>query len=128
MLKRVELSNQNVDQRLHYLTQHGHKFMTIIYIGRHVMLYLGDYVNPLAPTQNKVPLTYQNLWGFRYSEGAGRAVVGGAALIPLLKPTETGQFSSLADKHYFQLGFLDAPTQDTLQAGSSSDLDMLSSP
>lgn len=47
-----------VPERLDYLNKHGHPFMTVIYIGGHVMLYVGkdkDYDN--------APLTFQNVWG-----------------------------------------------------------------
>ncbi|MEB7742622.1 SH3 domain-containing protein, partial [Escherichia coli] len=40
----VDLSGENTDERLRYLTEHGRPFATLIYIPGHIMLYTGNTV------------------------------------------------------------------------------------
>jgi hypothetical protein len=74
--------------------------MTIIYIGGHVMLYLG--------TQEETPITYQNVLGLAPVNRDKRYVIGQAVLFPLLKYyPEYPDAKSLANSSYFKLIFLD---------------------
>lgn len=105
--KMVDKSSDNVDQRMTYLMQNGHKLMTIVYIGGHVFLYIGNYNNPNNPG-NMMAMTYQNVWGLSPVDYSRRAVIGSSVLFPLLKTyPEDPTLNSLANKKYFQVAFLD---------------------
>lgn len=115
LVKNIDLSNATMDERLAYLAKNGHKFMTTVYIGGHVFLYLGTYTNPKDHTS--VILTYQNMWGLRPKNNDSRSVIGGAVLFPLLKSyPENPQLVSPADKSKFQLGYLDQPVEEMIQS------------
>ena len=90
-----DLSKNNVDERLHLLKETGHPLMTIIYIGGHVMLYVGN-----TDIDNKaVAITYQNVWGMAPECRDKRYVIGQSLFFPLLKNySENSDVSSLADK------------------------------
>ena len=117
-VKNVDISNATMDERLSYLEKNGHKFMTIVYIGGHVFLYLGKYPDP--KDHSTVLLTYQDMWGLRPknsdSTTDARVVIGQSVLFPLLKSyPENLQLSSQADKSNFQLGYLDEPIEEMQQ-------------
>jgi hypothetical protein len=119
LVKKVDLSQANIDQRLAYLAQYGHKFMTIVYVGGHVFLYLGNY-DHLNLSKKKVILTYQNLWGLKpknHDDAAdSRIVIGKSVLLPLLKVyPEIPHADSQANKKYFELGYLDVTPDQTKQ-------------
>lgn len=96
----VDLSAKKLDERINSLKTQGHPLMTIIYIGGHVMLYLG--------TQEETPITYQNVWGLAPVNRDKRYVIGQAVLFPLLKYyPEYPDAKSLANSSYFKLIFLD---------------------
>ena len=78
--------------------------MTIIYIGGHVMLYVGN-----TDIDNKaVAITYQNVWGMAPECRDKRYVIGQSLFFPLLKNySENSDVSSLADKSNFKLVYLD---------------------
>ena len=99
-----DLSKNNVDERLHLLKETGHPLMTIIYIGGHVMLYVGN-----TDIDNKaVAITYQNVWGMAPECRDKRYVIGQSLFFPLLKNySENSDVSSLADKSNFKLVYLD---------------------
>ena len=95
----LDLSKNNVDERIKLLKEKGHPLMTIIYIGGHVMLYIGN---------NKDVVTYQNLWGLSPENHNKRYVIGQSLFFPLLKYyPENPEVSSLASKTTFKLVFLD---------------------
>jgi len=113
----IDLSASSMDDRLQFLIQQGHPFMTIIYIGGHVMLYLGDYANPQKPSVS-VPLTYQDMWALKpknvIPSADHRAVVGQSVLFPLLRYfPEDFSLASQADKKHFQLAYLDQVMQQS---------------
>lgn len=96
----VDLSAKSMDERLSILKAKGHPLMTIIYIGGHVMLYLGNHEDEA--------ITYQNLWGLAPANRDKRYIVGQALLLPLLKSyPEASDVTSLADKPLFKLVYLD---------------------
>ncbi len=114
IVKNIDLSNATMDERLAYLEKNGHKFMTTVYIGGHVFLYLGKYTNP--KDHSSVILTYQNMWGLRPKNINSRSIIGGAVLFPLQKSyPENPQLVSLADKSKFILGYLDQPVDEMRQ-------------
>ena len=106
-VKQIDLSNLNMDERLAYLRKHGHKFMTIVYVGGHVLLYLGDYKNPNNLNENQI-LTYQEMWGLKTKTEDSRLIIGKSVLFPLLNSyPENTNIIPQANKDYFQLGYLD---------------------
>lgn len=127
IVKQVDLSEQSMDQRLDYLAKHGHKFMTIGYVGGHVFLYLGNYTNPNNPKE-KVILTYQAMWGLKPETADSRMIIGKSALFPLLKSyPENPQLVPQANKTYFQLGYLD-PSPEQMVQDNRIDLETYVSP
>ncbi len=93
-------------ERLAYLVAHGKPFLTIVYIGGHVFLYLGHYPDP-QHRDTMIALTYQNLWGLSPSPAVSRAVIGQSVLFPLLlQYQEDPHLMSLASKKYFQIAYL----------------------
>lgn len=108
----VDLSSTSEDKRLDYLMKNGHQFLTIIYIGGHVVMYIGNYINP-NNRSSLMPMTYQNLWGLRPHSGDKRSVIGGSVLFPiLLQYPEDSNLNSLASGKYFQISYLDDLSQD----------------
>lgn len=106
--KLVDMSAAPANQRLAYLTGNGHPFLTLIYIGGHIMLYIGNYPNPNDKDHAAIALTYQDMWGLSPNPPTRRAVVGKAVLFPLLlQYPEDKSLTSLASKKYFQVAYLD---------------------
>lgn len=100
----VDLSHENTDGRLRYLTEHGRPFTTLVYIPGHIMLYTGNVV---INGQN-VPMTYQNIWGLRPADPNSRSIIGGAVFFPLLASyPENPGLVSLAGKAQFKLIFIE---------------------
>lgn len=96
----LDLSAKKMDERIEDLKKQGHPLMTIIYIGGHVMLYLG--------TQDDSAISYQNVWGLAPVNKDKRYVIGQSVLLPLLKSyPEYPDAKSLANSNYFKLIFLD---------------------
>lgn len=127
IVKQVDLSKQNMDQRLAYLAKYGHKFMTIGYVGGHVFLYLGNYKNPNNPKENVI-LTYQAMWGLKPEAADSRMIIGKSVLFPLLKSyPENPQLVPQANKAIFQLGYLD-PTVEQMVQNNRIDLKTSVSP
>lgn len=106
--KMVDLSSSSKEQRLAYLLEKGHPFMTLVYIGGHVILYVGKYPSLGAKEDEFMAMTYQNLWGFTPKPSVKRVVVGRAAFLPLLlQYPEDTSLVSMADKGTFQVIYLD---------------------
>jgi hypothetical protein len=104
----VDKSAASMPERLNYLQKKGHKLMTILYIGGHIILYIGNYPNPHAADHAPMVMTYQNMWGLRPTNNKRRAIVGQSVLFPLLPHyPEDHSLVSLADKKYFQIAYLD---------------------
>ena len=102
----TDLSASTPAQRLDYLAGHGEPMRTLIYIGGHVMLYLGNTTrNGVA-----VPVVYQDVWGLRPADNSRRAVIGGSVILPLLEHIpEDAALQSLAATPIFQISILGAP-------------------
>lgn len=102
----IDLSASTPAQRLDYLAQHGEPLRTLIYIGGHVMLYIGN------TTRNGVaiPVVYQDVWGLRPADNGRRAVIGGSVILPLFEHIpEDAALQSLAATPTFQISILGAP-------------------
>lgn len=69
----MDLSTNSVDERISILKSQGHPLMTLIYIGGHVMLYLG---NNQLNNQELAAMTYQNVWGLSPESKDKRYVIG----------------------------------------------------
>jgi hypothetical protein len=102
----LDLSASTPAQRLDYLARHGEPLRTLIYIGGHVMLYIGNTTrNGVA-----VPVVYQDVWGLRPADNSRRAVIGGSVILPLLEHIpEDAALQSLAATPTFQISILGAP-------------------
>ena len=106
----VDLSASTPAQRLDYLVKNGQPMRTLIYIGGHVMLYLG---NTTRGTQT-VPVVYQDVWGLRPADNSRRAVIGGSVIFPLLEQMpEDPALQSLAGTPIFQVSVLGTPQTGT---------------
>ncbi|WP_243751319.1 SH3 domain-containing C40 family peptidase [Paraburkholderia sp. BL10I2N1] len=106
----TDLSGATPAERLDYVTRHGQPMRTLIYIGGHVMLYLGN------TTRNKqeLPVVYQDIWGLRPADNTRRAVIGGSVILPLLERIpEDPMLESLAATPIFQISILGAPGEGT---------------
>jgi len=106
--KMVDVSYLPPAKRVEYLLENGRPFLTIIYIGGHVMLYTGKFSNPNTFDHSPMAMTYQNLWGIRPSSNDKRFIIGKAAFFPLLLSfPENRNLTSQASKDEFQVGYLD---------------------
>lgn len=100
----LDLSENSLDERLSLLKAKGHPLMTLIYIGGHVMLYLGTK----AINQETAAMTYQNIWGLAPANRDKRYIIGQSVFLPLLKNyPENADANSLANKPIFKLVYLD---------------------
>ncbi|STX28265.1 Gamma-D-glutamyl-L-lysine endopeptidase [Legionella beliardensis] len=125
--QQVDISSASAKQRVDFLLEHGKPFVTIIYIGGHVVLYLGKFLNPNNPSA-PMAMTYQNLWGLTPRASDKREVVGGSVFFPmLLEYPEDSSLISQADKSYFQIAYLDE-TPNLLHEFNSIDIKSLMSP
>jgi len=106
----IDLSAATPDERLAYLVQHGAPMRTLIYIGGHVMLYLGN----TTVDQKVVPVVYQDVWGLRPADNSRRSVIGGSVIMPLLAHIpEDPSLQSLAATPIFQISIIGSPAAGT---------------
>jgi cell wall-associated NlpC family hydrolase len=102
----IDLSSSTPAQRLDYLAQHGEPLRTLVYIGGHVMLYIGNTTR----NGSAVPVVYQDVWGLRPADDSRRAVIGGSVILPLFEHIpEDATLQSLAATPTFQISILGAP-------------------
>lgn len=107
----IDLSEESVDERINTLTTKGAPLMTIIYIGSHVMLYVG---NKMEHNSEKLPITYQNVWGFRGMSENKRYVIGESVFLPLRNHfPEQPDALSQASLPRFKLIYLNALDEKT---------------
>jgi cell wall-associated NlpC family hydrolase len=99
----IDLSASTTAQRLDYLARHGEPMRTLIYIGGHVMLYIGNTTRDGVT----VPVVYQDVWGLRPADNSRRAVIGGSVILPLDEHIpEDATLQSLAGTSTFQISIL----------------------
>ncbi len=104
--KMVDMTAETAEKRLEYLMQNGQPFLTLIYIGGHVVMYIGNYPDPNKP-DTQIAMTYQNLWGLSPNPPTRRAVIGQSVLFPmLLQYPEDATLVSPANKKFFQVSNL----------------------
>jgi len=102
----VDLSASTPAERLDYLARHGEPLRTLIYIGGHVMLYIGNTTRDGVT----VPVVYQDVWGLRPADNSRRAVIGGSVILPLYaRIPEDAALQSLAATPTFQISILGTP-------------------
>lgn len=95
----LDLSENTINERLQILEQKGAPLMTLIYVGGHVMLYMGTY--------DKTPFSYQNIWGLASHARDKRYVIGKSVLLPLLKYyPENSEVHPQAGKPLFKMVLL----------------------
>ncbi|HEV3105521.1 MAG TPA: SH3 domain-containing protein [Trinickia sp.] len=103
----TDLSGATAAERLDYLVRQGKPMRTLIYIGGHVMLYLGTTMRD----GHAVPLVYQEIWGLRPADNSRRAVIGASVIFPLLERIpEDASLQSLAGTPIFQISVLGMPS------------------
>lgn len=111
-----DLSSATLQHRLDFLTQKGHPFTTIVYIGGHIFMFIGSYPNIFNNDNKRMAMTYQNVWGLKPDPANRRAVIGQSVLLPLLtRFQEDPNLKSQASNSYFQVSFLDKPTHNLFQ-------------
>lgn len=126
--KHVDMTSGTPKERLNYLMENGRRFMTLIYVGNHIVLYIGNYPNPNARHHELMAMTYQAIWGLKPHPATRRAVIGQSVLLPmLLKYPEDRRLVSIAGRKYFQVAYLDE-TADELSRIELIDLRSLMSP
>lgn len=113
----TDLSADTPAERIDYLLRHGEPMRTLIYIGGHVMLYLG----PVRRDGQTVPLVYQDIWGLRPADDSRRAVIGGSVILPLLlRIPEDPALQSLAATPTFQMSVIGPPSGSAPAADEES--------
>lgn len=104
--KMVDMSDATPEQRLTFLAKNGHPFFTLVYLGEHVVMYLGNYAQ--SGSVQPMVMTYQNIWALSPNPAIHRSVIGQSVLLPmLLQYPEDANLMSLANKKYFQVIYLD---------------------
>jgi hypothetical protein len=92
---------KNEDARIDFTRKHAHPFMTIAYIGGHIMMYVGE-------DENDIPVFYQNIWMVREKNTSQTQIIGQSLFLPLNIADEN--LHSLADpniRDHFWLGYID---------------------
>lgn len=109
--KVVVLDKFSTKAREEYLLAHGHKFLTLVQVSGHIVLYIGNYANPFSQEHESVAMSYQNVWGLRTPENDSLSIIGSSVIFPLLlKYPEEQNFVSLYDQEFrskFRLIYLD---------------------
>lgn len=110
----IDMSKAKPNERLDFLIHHGRPFLTLVYLGHHIVLYVGNYPDKDDPNQKPMAMTYQNMWGLRPLSGTWRAVIGKSVFLPMrLRFKEDPHLLSQAALTYFQVSYLDqAPPKD----------------
>jgi cell wall-associated NlpC family hydrolase len=104
----VDMTSAMPSDRVAYLMKHGKKFLTLVYLGGHIVLFVGNAPNPNDPKHALMGLTYQNSWGLYPIPAVKRALLGKALLIPmLLQYPEDTSLGSFAARKFFKVTFLD---------------------
>ncbi len=106
--KLVDMTSATPESRIAYLQEHGRRFMTIVYIGGHIIMYLGTYPNPNSSDHSGMVMTYQDVWGLSPHPATRRSVIGQSVLLPMLMQyPEDNRLVSAAGKRFFKVSYLD---------------------
>ncbi len=100
----VKLDDQrSLNQRLNYLRNNGKPFLTLVYVGGHIMLYVGE-------DDNNMPVFYQNVWYVWKKDEPNVQVIGQSLFLPAdVKASNTYSLLDADASDYFWVGFLDEP-------------------
>ncbi|HVY53374.1 MAG TPA: SH3 domain-containing protein [Gammaproteobacteria bacterium] len=112
----VDLSANSSKKRLSYLLKQGHPLLSLGYVGGHIFLYIGNFINP--DTHESIAMSYQNIWALRPISTKTRAIIGKSVFLPLLlQYSEDKKLASLINKSAFLVSNLDEEPRDSqLQA------------
>jgi hypothetical protein len=126
--KMIDVTKLSKTERINYLRDNGRNYLTIVYIGGHILLYVGNY--PVAGHASSAPMTYQNMWGLSPTPAKRRSVVGQAVLFPLLEQyPEDERLKTQAAKTYFKIAYLDQfPNDNYLLRSAPTNLKSLMNP
>ncbi|TDG94788.1 hypothetical protein [Cardinium endosymbiont of Culicoides punctatus] len=103
--EKVDMNGATPEERLTYLKDYGDPFLTIVYIGGHVFLYIGHF--PYHSQEMSIPMTYQNLWGMADLSGDSISIIGQSVFFPLLlNYPEEPNLRSLLQRPFFQIAHL----------------------
>ncbi len=107
----IDMTSATPEQRIEYLKNNGHPFTTLVYIGDHIFMYIGNHPNPNSQGHELVPMTYQTMWGIRPNPPIRRAIIGQSVIFPLLlQYPEDASLNSQANKSHFPVTYFnDAP-------------------
>ena len=106
--KSIGITAEDAASRLKQLMEKGHPLMTIVYIGGHVYLYLGNYPNPNDKNHALMAMTYQTIWGLSPKDKNKRAIIGQSVLFPLLAVyPEDPSLNALYNTKFFIMTYLD---------------------
>ncbi len=106
----IDLSSLSMKERIKQLQEKGKKFTTLVYIGGHIVMYIGTYPNPNSETHELIAYTYQTIWGLKPADKSFRAVIGQTVLLPMLEQyPEDYRLNSQANQEYFRLIDIDEP-------------------
>ncbi len=99
----TDLSPLSPDARLSYLSQNAAPFLSLVSLGSHVFMILGNLEDPRHPGE-KVLLSFQTLWGLSPADNSSRAIIGQSVLLPILTSyPEDPQLMSLLTAPVFQM-------------------------
>jgi SH3 domain (SH3b1 type)/NLPC_P60 stabilising domain, N term/SH3 domain of SH3b2 type/NlpC/P60 family len=115
---KADVSALTPTERVAWLSHHGQPLRSIIYIGGHVMFYLGN----TTIDGKLVPVVYQDIWGMRPVANTRRAVIGGSVIMPItLEVPEDSTLRSLAATPIFQVMTIDTAPPPGLSPESGDD-------
>ena len=108
--KIIDISSLSMHDRIKYLQEKGKKFITIVYVGGHVIMYIGTRPNPNSSTHELVAMTYQTTGGLKPEDNSFRSFIGKSIFFPLLEQyPEEPKVNPQANYKYFQLINVDEP-------------------
>jgi len=99
----TDLTKYSAQERIDYLLNKGKPLTTIVYVGGHIIQYVGKFKTTLTQS-GTMAMTYQNFWGLHLFRSAdnSRAIVGKSVFFPLLaKYPEDQALISQANKEIF---------------------------
>lgn len=103
--EKIDMNGSTPEERLTYLKDYGDPFLTIVYVGGHVFLYIGHF--PYHSEKTSIVMTYQNLWGMANLSGDSVSIIGQSVFFPLLlNYAEDPNLRSLIQRPFFQIAHL----------------------
>ncbi|MEF2229077.1 MAG: SH3 domain-containing protein [Candidatus Cardinium sp.] len=101
--EKIDMNGASPEERLTYLKDYGDPFLTIVYIGGHVLLYIGHF-----PYKGmSIAMTYQNIWGMADLSDDSVSIIGQSVFFPLLlNYPEDPNLRSLLQRPFFQIAHL----------------------